>query len=362
MLPAEFYIEERLEKHRKTSFCNLGESGVRNFTVRQILDLCKLSPDALLSLSLEDSPNSGSLELKEEIASLYSELDPREILITTGTSEALYLFFRVVVKKGMRVGYFSPAFQALYEIPRLCGAELNPVDILEGKNFEKLFKNSDLIILNQPHNPTGIAFTGEDWEEIRYLNSRYDRILLFDEHYRFLDNSGESGFDRVRGRVFATGSITKSFGVTGLRVGWILGDSNTLSTLRSYKDYLTHTVNPMSEYLSLHLLKNRSSILSTIRGRVHQNISVFRKAFHLIHSLAGIGWPSGGLVSFPKLKKGFDSENYADKLLENCGVFVLPGKNFEKDGFIRVGFGENQDRFATGIERWVDWESRNANL
>ena len=294
---------------------------------------------------------------------LYSKLSPGEILITTGTSEALYLFFRVVVKKGMRVGYFFPAFQALYEIPKLCGADLRPVDILQGKNFEELFKNSDLIILNHPHNPTGISFTEADWEEIRFLNSRYDRILLFDEHYRFLDYTGEpgaSGFDRIPGRVFATGSITKSFGVTGLRVGWILGDSDTLSTLRSYKDYLTHTVNPMSEFLSLHLLKNRSSILSTIRERILQNISLFRETFPLIHSLTGIGWPSGGLVSFPKLKKGFDSEIYADRLLENCGVFVLPGKNFEKDGYIRVGFGENRDRFSLGIERWVDWESKNA--
>lgn len=285
-----------------------------------------------------------------------------KILITTGTSEALYLFFRVVLKKGMRVGFFSPAFQALYEIPKICGGNLYPVDILRGKNFEELFQNSDLVILNQPHNPTGISFTEEDWDEIQKLNSRYDRILLFDEHYRFLDFTkglGISGFDRVKGRVFATGSITKSFGVTGLRVGWILGDSKTLSDLRSYKDYLTHTVNPMSEFLSRHLLKNRDSILPKIRNRVLQNISLFREVFSEIRSLSGSGFPEGGLVSFPGLKKGFDSEVYADRLLENSGVFVLPGKNFEKEGYIRVGFGEKNDRFFEGIQRWVDWESKN---
>ncbi len=360
-LPREFLIEERLEKFRNVTSCNLGESGLQNFTFGEVISLCNIQIDELYSLSLKDSPNNGSLALRTEISSLYNSIDPNSILITTGTSEALYLFFKTILNKKTRVGYFSPAFQALYEIPLLCGASLSPVDILTGKNFETLFKNSDLVILNHPHNPTGISFSPEDWKEIDYWNQKYNRTLLFDEHYQFLnykDLPFQSGMDR-EGQIYATGSITKSFGVTGLRIGWIIGDPILLKKIRSYKDYITHTVNPISEFLALHILKKKDQILPAIISRVKDNIKTFDLAFKELKSLEDYIEPLGGLVCFPKLKKGATSELYADELKKNCDIFVLPGINFEREGYIRVGFGESNENFKNGLYRWIEWEKKN---
>ncbi len=362
MLPREFFIEDRLEKFRNITTCNLGESGLRNFNLRDVLSLANVPLTEFLSLSLSDSPNRGLPELRKEISLLYKSVDPDSILVTTGTSEALYLFFKTILKPGMKVGYFSPAFQALYEVPLLCGAELNPISILKEKKFKDLFTNSDLVILNHPHNPTGTSFDADDWAEINYWNQIYNRILLFDEHYRFLDfkrNFSPSGMDGAGNR-FATGSITKSFGVTGLRIGWIIGEKTVIHKMRSYKDYITHTVNPLSEYLALNLLQNRSRILPSILDQVKTNVHLFYSVLSELSSLDSCHPIQGGLVCFPRLKKGLLSEMYADGLQENCDIFVLPGINFECEGYIRVGFGESNERFQKGIERWLDWEKKNA--
>jgi aspartate/methionine/tyrosine aminotransferase len=357
MLPREFFIEDRLEKYRKISSCNLGESGFKNFKLGEIFQLIELEMDEFKQISLEDSSNRGMEELRLEISLLYENINLDEILVTTGTSEALYIFFRSIIKKGDRVGYFSPAFQALYEIPLLCGAIINPVNILHGKNFEKLFRDSELVILNHPHNPTGITFDDTDWEQINFYAKKYKRVILFDEHYRFLDNEkgiGKTGYHAKN--TFATGSITKSFGTTGLRIGWIVGDKEIISKMRSFKDYLTHTVNPISEFLALKLLKNKNKILPKIISILRENQKYFMDNLNSISSLDSMIPPSGGLVAFPKLKDGIFSEEYADNLHRNCDVFVLPGTNFEMEGYIRIGFGESKERFKSGINRWIDWE------
>ncbi len=353
----EFFIENRLEKYRKLTSCNLGESGFKNFKLGDILNIIGLEAEDLKMISLEDSPNSGSEELRQEISTLYSNTDAESILITTGTSEALYIFFRSIIKKGDRVSFFFPAFQALYEIPQLCGAVLNPVNILDGKNFQKIFEESDLVILNHPHNPTGISFDQKDWEEISYFSKKYNPVILFDEHYRFLDNKneiGKSGY--LNNNTFATGSITKCFGTTGLRIGWIVGEKEMLSKMRSFKNYLTHTVNPISEFLTLKLLQKRDKILPSIKAVISENQSYFMENSNRISSIESIVLPAGGLVTFPKLIKGLSSEEYSDKLINECDIFVLPGTNFELEGHIRIGFGETNERFKNGIDRWIKWE------
>jgi aspartate/methionine/tyrosine aminotransferase len=118
-------------------------------------------------------------------------------------------------------------------------------------------------------------------------------------------------------------------------------------------------VNPISEFLALHILKKKDQILPAIISRVKDNIKTFDLAFKELKSLEDYIEPLGGLVCFPKLKKGITSELYADELKKNCDIFVLPGINFEREGYIRVGFGESNEKFKNGLARWIEWEKKN---
>ena len=94
--PREFLMEDRLEKFRLQTACNMGESGVRNFSLGELLENLELDSSILKDISLSDSPNQGRTDLREEIASLYEDVHPDEVLITTGTSEALFIIFHIL--------------------------------------------------------------------------------------------------------------------------------------------------------------------------------------------------------------------------------------------------------------------------
>lgn len=358
MQPREFFIEDRLEKYRLHAECNLGESGIRNFSLSTVFNQIGIDANELGSISLDDSPNNGSLELRKEIANLYDgNVSPDNVLVTTGTSEALYIYFHLCLTKNDQVSLLWPAFQALYEIPMMLQASIRKVDT---RFTDLLHKDNRLTIINHPHNPSGQGLSAMDWNLIeKYSNMYKSSEILFDEHYRFLDfekDLSRSGA-LLSENCSATGSITKCFGVVGLKIGWLIAREDIISKARSFKDYLTHTVSPISEFLACKILQNRLSIIAPIKKRIQENIAYFSSKAEKIPSLEKFVEPKSGLVSFPKLRDGILSESYADDLYTNTGVFVLPGINFETEGYIRIGFGETVERFRIGVDRWVEWES-----
>jgi aspartate/methionine/tyrosine aminotransferase len=357
LIPRDFFIEDRLEKYRLSASCNLGESGLRNFTVYTLLEKLGLKENCFNNISLADSPNNGREDLRKEIASLYENISPEQVLITTGTSEALYILFHLLIKKGDLVSLFTPAFQALYEIPLTLGASILEVDVIDSLPIEKIFSPKvNFAIINHPHNPTGIGLKKREIDFLKKALESYSGYTLFDEHYRFLDYENDLSFSGagLSKKCFATGSITKCFGVTGLRIGWLIGDKEILEKARSFKDYLTHTVNPISEFLALEILRKRKEFVKPIKESILENVKTFSDNFKSLPGIENFRSPDGGLVSFVKLKDGISSEKYADLLLENCDIFVLPSSNFEREGFIRIGFGETTERFKDGIERWMN--------
>ncbi|MGJ4747246.1 aminotransferase class I/II-fold pyridoxal phosphate-dependent enzyme [Leptospira sp. SA-E8] len=373
----EFFIEDRLEKFRTEAPCNLGESGIRNLDLGQLSEYLDLDLRELGKLSLADSPNSGRKDLREEIAKLYNNVSPDQVLVTTGTGEALFIAFHLLLEKGNTTSLFWPAFQALYEVPRSLGGNLQKVDLLSrleseelgfGKeNLNKLFQNSPkLIVFNHPHNPTGIIAEEEDKKEIQKLASNFSNWILFDEHYRFLSEEEDLGWSGVGicENSISTGSITKCFGVMGLRIGWLIGPKEWIGQARSMKDYLTHTVSPISEFLTLKLLQNRKILQSKIRETLRGNVRTFAHAAasNKLPGIINFKEPRGGVVGFAKLQPGLDSKKFADLLYEKAGVFVLPSADFETEGYIRLGFGETEERFRLGLDRWSNLGSEQIAL
>jgi len=342
--------------YRNRCICNLGESGYHAFSTGEILDLAQLSERELRSIPLCDSPNNGREDLRQEIAKLYPGVSANEVLICTGTSEALFLIFHLFLKEKSKLALYFPAFQALYEVPLMLGAEIIRVPVRErlvAKDWEKI--EADFFVINHPHNPTGLDFDPVERENLLSLLKTKGKPVLFDEHYRFLDRKNEIGWTGVspKDHFFGTGSFTKCFGVTGLRIGWLIADIGTIARARSFKDYLTHTVSPISERLALGLLKNRSAFLSGIKAEVEKNIFYFQTHLSKLSDIIDMNPIDGGLVSFVKLKIGLSSERYADALMEKTGVFVLPGKSFEQEGYLRVGYGESHEKFKKGIDTWI---------
>ncbi|TGL75511.1 pyridoxal phosphate-dependent aminotransferase [Leptospira jelokensis] len=357
MEPREFFIEDRLERYRLNAFCNMGESGLSHFTLEEVLSLACLTWKDLSPIPMYDAPNQGSFELRSAIANLYPGVSKEEVLVTTGTGEALYLAFHLLVKPKTKLALIWPAFQALYEIPKMLGGEVIPVSYEKAffaNTWEKV--QADLYVINHPHNPTGQTFPLGEWDKLLTFFRSQKKTVLFDEHYRFLPKGGGLGITGVNpgDQFYGTGSFTKCFGVTGLRVGWLIADKDFIQRARSFKDYLTHTVNPISERIALGLLTEKESFLPEIQKRVQKNIDAFTSVWQKLPKSQSFTPPSGGLVGWLQLEPGISSEGYADKLYLKTGVFVLPGSNFEMEGYIRIGFGAKEGVFLEGLTRWME--------
>lgn len=357
MEPREFFIEDRLERFRLEAFCNLGESGLSHFTMEEMLLLCDLHWKDLSQIPMNDAPNQGSFALRSAIAELYPGVTEEEVLVTTGTGEALYLAFQLLVRPNSKLALVWPAFQALYEIPQMLGAKIIKVPS-ENAFLASTWQlvDADLYVINHPHNPTGQTFPSLQWEQLLEQFRQKKKTVLFDEHYRFLPMGGGMGKTGVDpgNQFYGTGSFTKCFGVTGLRVGWLIAEKKFIKRARSFKDYLTHTVNPISERIALGLLQKKDRFLPGIQKRVQNNIDHFTSVWRDLPNILSFTPPEGGLVGWVKLQTGILSETYADKLYLRTGVFVLPGSNFEMEGFLRIGFGEKEDVFREGLRRWKE--------
>ncbi|TGL21897.1 pyridoxal phosphate-dependent aminotransferase [Leptospira yanagawae] len=357
MEPREFFIEDRLERYRLHAFCNMGESGLSHFTMEEMLTLANLTWKDLSPIPMYDAPNQGSFELRCSIANLYPGVSPEEVLVTTGTGEALFLAFHLLVKPKTKLALIWPAFQALYEIPKMLGGEVIQVpyeNAFLANTWEKV--HADLYVINHPHNPTGQTHSLAEWDKLLTFFRSQKKTILFDEHYRFLPKGGGLGRTGVcpEDRFYGTGSFTKCFGVTGLRVGWLIADKDFIRRARSFKDYLTHTVNPISERIAQGLLSQKERFLPEIQKRVQNNIDTFTSVWQTLPMSLSFTPPEGGLVGWLQLKPRIRSEDYADRLYQRTGVFVLPGSNFEMEGFLRIGFGAKEDVFLKGLKRWIE--------
>ncbi len=363
---APFLMESWLSAHRFRVRFNLAESGMRDVTLKRLLAFCEADFSALEDLLLEDMPTNGSLYLREAIAKTYAptvaDLDPDRILVTTGTGEALFVFFHTLLKPGDRVVTSFPAFQALYEIPRAMGCEIvfHEHRIEEDYRFdaerfrETIIPGTRLVVLNNPHNPTGAECDPEGLRRIVERAREVGAQVLFDEHYRFLPHDGReiipSGI-ALGEDLFATGSITKCFGAMGLRMGWLTGDPDRLARCRDMRDYLTHTLSPVSEKLAALALDHRTEILKENRRILQDNKRTLADWMADRPERFRYVPPRGGVVCFPGYRNGPPSRELVSQLIEKTGVFCLPGHSFETENRLRIGLGPEPENFREALER-----------
>ncbi|MCK4257937.1 MAG: aminotransferase class I/II-fold pyridoxal phosphate-dependent enzyme [Halanaerobiales bacterium] len=341
---------------------NLGESGVEDKTLGEILKITNTPLEELAECSFANNDTYGSIELRKIIASFYDNVEPENILVTTGTSEALFIYYQLRFEPGANVIVPFPAFQTLYEVPRYIGYDVRLLDLNHEDNFridiEKLEALIDdktkIIVLNNPHNPTGMRLNDEEFNKISRLAKEHGIEILADEHYRFIPYGEEklipSLYDQAE-NVVAVGSMIKCFACVGLRVGWMIGPKELIDDGRDFKDYTTHTITSINDLISQKLLLNWEKIMEVHKGWIIENKNELKKFISKHKKFIDWVEPEGGIVAFPFLKdKSISSQAFATKLVEKTDVSLLPGEAFERPGHFRIGFGMRPEVFSCAME------------
>jgi aspartate/methionine/tyrosine aminotransferase len=307
--------------------------------------------------------------LRKEIAGLYETARPDDVLVFAGAQEAIFLLSHALLGPGDHAIVVWPAYQSLYEVARSVGADVTLVELREADGWgldvdevrRALRPETKVVIVNAPHNPTGMLPSHAEWRMLAGLCADAGVHLVSDEVYRYLEADPadrlQAGCDALD-RGVSIGVMSKSFAMAGLRIGWIATrDRGLIDRCARLKDYTTICASAPSEILALVGLRARDLVLERSRSIVATNRSYFE--WFVDGSEGRFAWvrPRGGSIAFPRLAADEPIDAFAAALVEEEGVLLVPGSVFGHPGnHFRVGFGRNG--FTAGLERLAAFAER----
>jgi len=308
-------------------------------------------------LRLGYTDTKGHPLLRNEISGLYKTIKPDDVCVMA-PEEGIFIALNVILDPGDHVIVIDPAYQSLAEIPQSIGCELTKWPVVPGNNKWNLDitflrsaikKNTKLLILNFPHNPTGYIPDPDDFKEIIKIALENKLYLLSDEMYRYLELSETHRYDSACD-IFENGlslsGLSKSFGLPGLRVGWLATrNKDMMRQIERFKDYTTICGSALSEILAIIALRNRDLItggnLRLIRENLDAAISIFKRHSDILTWIE----TKGSSVAFPQLTSRIPADEFCKKLMDHKSIMLLPGSVFNYPGnHFRLGLGRKNIR------------------
>lgn len=322
---------------------NLTESSVRD---RSLRDLGVVLDDLLLPYP----DHRGDRRLRDALAEM-SRLEGDDILVTAGASAALFIIATALLERGDHLVVARPNYATNIETPRAIGASISFLDL----TFEEGFRldmgrlarligpETKYVSLTAPHNPTGVTFTEGELKELIALVESRGSLLLLDETYR------EMAFGRplpvaasLSDRVVSVSSLSKTYGIPGIRTGWIACRNRELmERFLCGKEQIGICGSVLDETVAFHALAQRRTWLPENDGRIAR---AFDRVRTWMEGEDHFEWvrPAGGCVCFPRIRPDLpvDIDAFYRILNEKYGTYVGPGHWFEMDRrHMRIGYG-----------------------
>ncbi|MDD5369881.1 MAG: aminotransferase class I/II-fold pyridoxal phosphate-dependent enzyme [Anaerolineaceae bacterium] len=344
-------------------------SDVQGYAMKDLLPLAGEEERALWKdLTLGYTETRGHPLLRQEIAGIYTRAQAEDVLCFTSAEEAIYVCARVLVRPGDHVITTFPGYQSVYQVAETIGAQvsrlvLGPAPGRDGRETWKfdldelrrlIRPNTRLLLVNFPNNPTGALPEAEEWQALLQVAREANLVLFSDEVYRLMEYdpadrlpAAADGYERA----ISLGTMSKPFGLAGLRTGWVAcRDADLLDQLTRYKDYTSICGSAPSEILALIGLRARERVLARSMGIIRANLALVDE-FMRTHA-DSLEWlrPKAGSVAFPRWLGEGTIEQFASALVQAEGVLLLPGSVFDVPGnHFRLGLGRTN--MAEGLER-----------
>ncbi len=289
---AEFQLERYFARWEFAVRHLLCASDVEGYPMAELLALADDETRGLWDgLRLGYTESTGHPLLRREIASLYEHVSPDDVLVFAGAEEAIFCLLNVMLGPGDHAIVTWPGYQSLYEVARAAGAEVTLHDLREADGWAldvdrlraTIRPETRLVVVNAPHNPTGMLPTRAEWRALTDLCAEAGIHLLADEVYRFLEfdpaDRVTAGADALE-RGVSIGVLSKSFAMAGLRIGWLASrDRALLERAAAFKDYTTICSSAPAEILGIVALRAREAVLARSRGIVGENLALLDRFF-----------------------------------------------------------------------------------
>lgn len=354
---APFKLERYFAQYEFNVQYTLCSSDCEAVTIRDLLELEPRAREKFEQHWLGYTESQGAPTLRAEICKIYQTMQPEHILVHTGAEEAIFLFMHAVLQAGDHVIVHSPCYQSLTEVAQSIGCEISPWRAREENNWaldvdelRTLIKpNTRVIVVNTPHNPTGYLMSRADSLRVNEIAREHNLILFSDEVYREAEYDAAlrlpSACD-VNDTAVSLGVMSKTYGLPGLRIGWIATrNAQIYERMAALKDYTTICSSAPGEFLAELALRHRAKL-------ARRNLEIITRNLQLLDTFFAehadqFAWvrPQAGPIAFPKLLQGSVDE-FCHALVIQQGVLLLPGRLFDDDAqpmhlenHFRIGFG-----------------------
>ncbi len=361
-----FALERWLTRHELHVRYDIAESGILPLTVNDLLgfeppERRAATLERLLSLPLGYNEAVGTHTLRALLAATYAQCDPANILVTTGAIEANFLLFNTLLDAGDHVIAPYPAYQQLYSVPRAIGCDVALWRIRPENGFrydvdeleQLLTPRTRLIVLNTPHNPTGAMIPPADLRRIYALAESVGAHVLCDEAYRWLAVPGGEEFAPpvfdLGQRGISVGTISKPFGLPGLRIGWMAAPQEIVARCWAMRDYVSLSPGKLNDALALLALEHREQIVARNRAIIAANLASAQEWIDANADLLAWQPPRGGLLALLHYNLDLPSLVLADKLATEYSVMLAPGSAFGYEHYLRIGIGQRPEVFQAGL-------------
>ncbi|HJX84504.1 MAG TPA: aminotransferase class I/II-fold pyridoxal phosphate-dependent enzyme [Candidatus Angelobacter sp.] len=355
-----FLLDMWLDSHEHGIEYDLAASTGPGWTMDQLLELGgEEEKERFLHQRLSYGRPVGDEDLRTAIAGMQG-VGPECVQIVTGASEALLVLMWLAAEPGANVVIPSPGFTTFSALPESLGIETRFYHIRRENKFridiqeiQKLVDaRTKLVLVNNPHNPTGATVTDEEFNELHAFTADRGVQLISDEVYHPVYHGRETKSAARLPHATVIHDLSKAFPLAGLRVGWMIEhDERRRQQYWTARAYFTISNSPTNEILATIAMRNHDVILQRTRETASRNLQLL-DSFMAEHR-DSLGWirPQGGMTAFPWLLSGEDSRPFCEALVEK-GVLLAPGDCFGMPSHFRLGFGAASDRFSPGLERF----------
>lgn len=316
------------------------------------------------------TPNAGLLELREEIAyymksQFHVEYSPKdEIIVTVGASSAIDIALRTILDPGDEVIVVEPCFVSYVPMVELAGGVAVQVQALKENDFKILPDQIEAIITEKtkaimicsPNNPTGTMLSKNELEGLAEIAAKYDLLVIADEIYAELAYDEEytsmAAIPGMLERTILVSGFSKGFAMTGWRLGFVCAPVEISNAMLKVHQYGLMCASTMSQYAAIEALKNG-------RADVEEMVKSYRRRRnYIVQSFNEIGLachePGGAFYAFPSIQStGLTSQEFAEKLLLQEGVAVVPGGVFgvSGEGHIRCSYASSLEQLQEAVKR-----------
>jgi capreomycidine synthase len=357
-------LEIWLRDYYFTTSIDLGCSGVETYSFGELRQLLNLTEATLNQIVFRDGQSLGDSELRKVIAQRWGNGDHHRVMVTHGSSEAMYLTMHALLREGDEVIVLDPAYQSLFSIAASIGCKLKPWHLSFNRqfvpdicNFRTLISHrTRMVIVNFPHNPTGTSLTTEQQTELIDLVGEVNAYLFWDGAFTELVYDGPSLPDPALSyeRAISIGTLSKAYGLPGMRVGWCFASPEILDRCIHLRDYITLSLSPLIELIAKMAIEKADVLLKKRLLQAHVNLELLTSWVHQHQDHVEWVRPKGGVSAFLHFREIKDIESFCHQLAEKYNVLLVPGTCFNHQGFVRLGFGGATAEFKVGLSRLSD--------